>query len=67
MKLFEKMENKVRKLSMLDLSVGKTCVIAITLLVAKLWSPILSLQWYWYAIVAILTYVWILKRLFLTK
>lgn len=34
-------------------SLMKICVAALTLMIAKLWPPILSLNWYWYLLIAI--------------
>jgi len=34
----------------------KLCVAAFILVIAELWSPILSLEWYWYGIIFIVTY-----------
>lgn len=40
---------KDKKLSCVDVQLIKISVIGFTLLLAKLWEPILSLEWYWYA------------------
>ena len=48
----------------MDIGVLKICVAAFVLMIAKLWSPILSLDWYWYAVVFVVTYVFLLIRLF---
>jgi hypothetical protein len=37
-----------------DVGLIKIAVLSATLLIAKLWTPILSLDWYWYLIVFIL-------------
>jgi hypothetical protein len=43
------------KADWIDVALIKIAVIAAALLLAKLWSPILSLDWYWYLLVWILT------------
>lgn len=42
------------QMGMLDIALLKIAVFAATLLLAKLWAPVLSLDWYWYLIVWIL-------------
>ena len=39
----------VKRLDVLDISLIKLSVMAATLLLAKWWPPLLSLDWYWYA------------------
>ena len=45
---------QVKKLNWVDLQCIKVSVIGFTLLIAKLWEPILNLSWYWYALIFIL-------------
>ena len=47
-------DSKVKKMSWVDLKFIKLSVFFFALLVAKLWSPILSLEWYWYALIFVL-------------
>jgi len=54
----------IKRMKVLDIGVLKICVAAFVLMIAKLWSPILSLDWYWYAVVFVVTYVFLLIRLF---
>lgn len=42
------------KADWLDVALTKIAVFAATLFLAKLWSPILDLEWYWYFIVWII-------------
>ncbi len=44
---------RVQKLSWIDMGLVKLSVFAFALMIAKLWEPILSLEWYWYAIIFI--------------
>lgn len=46
-------KKKIRKLDMCDMSLVKLSTAAFALMVAKLWTPLLSLDWYWYLIIAI--------------
>lgn len=48
------MNSKVEKLDWMDIGFVKLSVFAFTLLIAKLWTQILALEWYWYAIIFVL-------------
>jgi len=43
------MNEKVKKLDWLDISMVKLSAAAFVLAAAKLWPPLISLEWYWYA------------------
>ncbi|MFH0973487.1 MAG: hypothetical protein V1817_01720 [Candidatus Micrarchaeota archaeon] len=47
------MESRVKKLDWLDYGLVKLSVAAFALMLAKLWQPLLSLEWYWYAVIFI--------------
>jgi hypothetical protein len=44
-------DNKIKKLNCCDMQFIKISVAGFTLMVAKLWSPLLSLEWYWYGLI----------------
>ena len=46
--------NKIGKLTWIDIGLTKLSVAAFVLLIAKLWSPLLSLDWYWYALIFVM-------------
>jgi len=46
-------DGKVQKLGWIDMGLVKLSVFAFALMIAKLWEPILSLEWYWYGIIFI--------------
>ena len=48
------MEKGIKKCRWFDISLIKIASFAFALMIAKLWSPILSLDWYWYLIIVIL-------------
>jgi len=50
-------DSKVKQMSWLDLKLAQLSVVAFFLMIAKLWEPLLSLDWYWYAIIAVLVAV----------
>ena len=62
-KFIKKMNKKLKKMTHWDVAMLKIAVAAFALLIAKLWSPILSLEWYWYAIIFIVPYIILVKRL----
>ena len=43
--------NKISKLTWVDIGLTKWSVAAFVLMIAKLWPPLLSLDWYWYALI----------------
>jgi arginine exporter protein ArgO len=43
-----------KKIEMCDIFFIKISVIAFTLMIAKLWQPILNLEWYWYGIIFVI-------------
>ena len=45
---------KVRKMDWTDISLIKISTAGFVLFVAKLWEPILSLEWYWYLVISLL-------------
>ncbi len=54
MACFEWLNKKIKKMEWYDISLTKLSTAAFILMVAKLWNPILSLEWYWYAIIFVL-------------
>ncbi len=47
-------DSKIKKLNWLDIQFIKLSVAGCILMIAKLWEPLLSLDWYWYAIIFVL-------------
>ncbi len=45
---------QIKKFNWVDIQFIKIAVFGFTLLLAKLWSPLLSLDWYWYALILVL-------------
>ncbi len=48
------MNEKTKKLGWMDIGLVKLSVFFFALMLAKLWAPLLSLEWYWYALVFVL-------------
>ncbi|MFH1360825.1 MAG: hypothetical protein ABIJ41_07355 [Candidatus Omnitrophota bacterium] len=61
------LNEKIKKLTVWDISILKTCVMAFTLMVAKLWTPILKLEWYWYGAIFLVTYVYLIYKIYFKK
>ena len=47
-------DSRIRKYHLIDIQLLKLSVAGFVLMIAKLWSPLLSLDWYWYALIAVL-------------
>ena len=47
-------DSKVRNLGWVDVRLIKLSAMGFILTIAKLWKPLLSLDWYWYAIISVL-------------
>ncbi|MFT4297980.1 MAG: hypothetical protein ACMXX5_02200 [Candidatus Woesearchaeota archaeon] len=47
-------DKKIKKLNCCDMQCIKIAVIGFTLMIAKLWEPILALNWYWYGLIMVL-------------
>ena len=55
MSIFTWSENNIKKFKWYDIGLFKLYTFSIALLIIKLWPPLLSLEWYWYALAAVLT------------
>jgi hypothetical protein len=51
------LDEKAGNLSYTDVKLGRLAAAAFALMVAKLWAPILILDWYWYLIIAVLALI----------
>jgi len=47
-------DSKIKKLNWIDIQFIKLSVAGCILMIAKLWELLLSLDWYWYAIIFVL-------------
>ena len=54
MSLFDWINENIKKCVWYDISLIKLSTAAFILMVAKLWAPILALEWYWYLLIAVL-------------
>jgi len=58
------MNSKIKRYSVVDFGLVKLSVAAFILMIAKLWTPLLSLDWYWYAIIFVLAVISPLSKIF---
>ncbi len=47
-------DSQIKKFNWVDIQFIKIAVFGFTLLLAKIWIPLLSLDWYWYALIFVL-------------
>ena len=59
------LDKRVKNLDVCHLQFVKLAVAAFTLMVAKLWPPLLSLDWYWYLLIAIVAASFPFKKVWL--
>lgn len=48
---------KIKKINCCDIGLIKLSIAAFVLMLAKLWAPLLSLEWYWYGIIFVLAVI----------
>ena len=46
--------SRIRRFDVWDIQLIKLSVFAFTLMLAKLWEPLLVLDWYWYGLLVVL-------------
>lgn len=51
------LNSRVKNLHWTDISLTKISVAGFILMIAKLWEPILGLDWYWYAAIFVLAVI----------
>ena len=64
MGLTDKGNEMLAKLDIVDIKLACLGKAALVLMIAKLWPPMLSLEWYWYLAIAVGLYAKTLKKLF---
>ena len=57
-------DSQIKKFNWVDIQFIKIAVFGFTLLLAKLWSPLLSLDWHWYALIFVLAATRLLFKVF---
>lgn len=55
MNLWAWADSRIRTFHLIDVQLFKLSLAAFVLMIAKLWSPLLSLDWYWYALIAVIS------------
>ncbi len=64
MSIFEWGNKKIQKLNVLSMGVLKICLISLSLMIAVLVPQVLLLDWYWYGIIFLVSYIYILVVIF---
>ncbi|MDP7179751.1 MAG: hypothetical protein QF824_00585 [Candidatus Woesearchaeota archaeon] len=64
MGLFNWANEKIPKLKTCDIAMVKLASAAFALMIAKLWTPLLALEWWWYLIIAILASIKPMTKMF---
>ncbi|MFH1316361.1 MAG: hypothetical protein ABII01_02480 [Candidatus Woesearchaeota archaeon] len=64
MGIFKRVNSAIKRMKWYDISLVKIASAAFILMVAKLWAPLLILDWYWYLIIAVLASVIPVIKLF---
>jgi len=59
------LNEKIKTLDWTDIGLIKLTAAAFVLMLAKLWEPLLSLDWYWYAVILLLAAIKPLYKIFL--
>ena len=67
MNIFTWSQEKIKKLNWIDMALIKIAVASATLMLAKLWEPLLYLDWYWYALIYILVVARPFSKIFSNK
>ncbi len=50
-------DSKVKKIDWIDLKLIQLSSAALVLMIAKIWKPLLSLDWYWYGVIFVLAII----------
>ncbi len=58
------LDSKAKNLGWFDVGMVKWATFAFALMLAKLWSPLLSLNWYWYAAIGVLVVIKPMHKMF---
>jgi|TARA_Y100000031_G_scaffold149339_1_gene187018 hypothetical protein len=57
MGLFDWVDSKIPNMRWYDIGLVKLSVAGFVLFLAKLWQPLLALEWYWYLVVALVAMI----------
>jgi hypothetical protein len=64
MSIFTWGNKKIQKLNVLSMGILKICLISLSLMIAVLVPQVLLLEWYWYGIIFLISYIYILVAIF---
>ena len=63
-KLYKWMKSKIKTMEPCDISMIKLSTAAFVLMIAKLWAPLLSLDWYWYLVIGVIVAIKPMYKIF---
>ncbi|MFH1589361.1 MAG: hypothetical protein ABIB43_02220 [archaeon] len=61
---FKNFNKKIKNLKLCDISLIKLTTAAFILMIAKLWSGILYLDWYWYLVIGVVAAIKPMYKMF---
>lgn len=61
---FKCLNKKIKKMKWYDIAFIKIAAAAFILMITKLWTGILELEWYWYLVIGILASIASLAKMF---
>jgi len=64
MSIFTWGNKKIQNLNVLSMGILKICLISLSLMIAVLVPQVLLLEWYWYGIIFLISYIYILVVIF---
>jgi len=50
-------DSKIKKCDLIDIKLIRLSSAALVLMIAKIWKPLLSLDWYWYGVIFVLAMI----------
>ncbi len=57
-------DSRIKKCNWIDIQFLKLSIVGFVLMIAKLWKPLLSLDWYWYALIFVLAAIKPVSKVF---
>ncbi|MCF7795485.1 hypothetical protein K9M42_00100 [Patescibacteria group bacterium] len=64
MSIFEWGNKKIQKMNFLSMGIFKICLISFSFMIAVLIPEVLLLEWYWYGLIFLVSYIYILVVIF---
>ena len=65
MDFFAYINERIKTMTWVDIGILKVCVFTFTLMLAKLWAPILNPEWYCWGSIFIVTYIYLIYKFYI--